>query len=63
MLISLFLMRNNILTNDVILAIDGKEVGNINGLIEAERNTKNCNGFQLSIWRNQSLKVIEVAFY
>ena len=55
--------QSGLLTNDVILAIDGKEVKNVSELIEAERNAKNCNGFRMNIWRNQTPESIEVKFY
>ena len=55
--------QSGLLANDVILAIDGKEVKNVAELIEAERNAKNCNGFKMNIWRNQSPESIEVKFY
>ena len=55
--------QSGLLTNDVVLAIDGKEVKNVAELIEAERNAKNCNGFKMNIWRNQTPESIEVKFY
>ena len=55
--------QSGLLTNDVILAIDGKAVKNVAELIEAERSAKNCNGFKLEIWRNQAPESIEVKFY
>lgn len=49
--------------NDVILSVDGKKVKNVSELMEAERKAENCNGFELGIWRNQSLLSITVKFY
>ena len=55
--------QSGLLANDVILAIDGKEVKDVAELLEAERNAKNCNGFKLDLWRNQTSKSINVRFY
>lgn len=55
--------QSGLLTNDVILAIDDQKIKNTDELIKAERNTKNCNGFKLSIWRNQASEIVEVKFY
>ena len=55
--------QSGLKANDVILAIDGRKVSNVNELVEAERHTKRCNGFKLAIWRNQTSESIEVAFY
>ena len=55
--------QSGLFTNDVILALDGKEVKSVAELIEAERNAQNCNGFRLSVWRNQTPVSIDVRFY
>ena len=55
--------QSGLLTNDVVLAIDGKEVKNVTELIAAERKAKKNNGFTLTLWRNQTTDSINVMFY